>query len=139
MTIYFMVKVAGKRKPILERVPYEISDQVITLGDFLTELVHIEVEKYNGTGTDTQWIDYLTDRQIEDRAQSGKVDFGRIYSDKKADVVKAVENALQCQKDGLVRVFQNDTEVEDLNCRLNIQEGDCFTLIRLTFLAGRAW
>ena len=76
---------------------------------------------------------------MEDQAEAGKISFGRIYSDKKADEAKAAENAVQCFEDGLVRVFQEGQELTGLEDPLHIQEGDCFTLIRLTFLAGRLW
>lgn len=139
MKIYARVKAAGRRRPILDMVPYEIPERVMTLEDFLTEIVRTEVERYNRKGTDVQVIQFLTKEDIEEKAGTGKVGFGRIYSDKKADLTKAVENALQCYADGLVRVFQNDTELKELKDPLAIQEGDCFTFIRLTFLAGRLW
>ena len=139
MKIYICVKAAGKRKAVIDKVPYELSENITTLRDFLTELVHIEVERYNQKGTDVQIIPYLSKEEIEDKAASGKVGFGRIYSDKQADVKKAVENALQCFEDGLVRVFQNQTEVETLDTPVTLTPEDCFTLVRLTFLAGRLW
>lgn len=139
MKIYIRMKAVGKRRPVLDHVPYELPDTISTLRDFLTELVRQEVEKYNSKGTDKQMISFLTKEEIEEQADVGKVGFGRIYSDKKADVEKAVENALQCYKDGLVRVFQNEKELEDLDGKTEIRDGDCFTLIRLTFLAGRMW
>lgn len=139
MQIFVMVKAAGKRRPILEKVTYEIPDTVSTLKDLLTELVRIEVEKYNQKEKDMQLIPFLTDGELEEQAQTGKVGFGRIYSDKKADFQKALENALQCWQDGLVRIFVNDDEIELLENPLQISEGDCLTLIRLTFLAGRMW
>lgn len=139
MKIYVRVKAAGKRRPVLDRIPYEIPDKVMTLKDFLSEIVRMEVERYNNKGTDVQVIPFLTKEEIEEKAGTGKVSFGRIYSDKKADLAKAEENALQCYMDGLVRVFQNDIELTELTDSLAIQEGDCFTFIRLTFLAGRLW
>ena len=139
MKIYIRMKAAGKRRPILDHVPYELPDNISTLREFLEELVHQEVEKYNRKGTDVQMISFLTREEIEEQAGIGKVGFGRIYSEKNADTARAVENALQCYEDGLVRVFQNEEELENPNERIVIHEGDCFTLIRLTFLAGRMW
>lgn len=139
MKIYIQMKAAGKRRPVLDHIPYELPDHVSTLRGLLTELVRIEVERYNEKGTDVQVVPYLTKEEIEDRAEAGKVDFGRIYSEKRADTAKAVENALQCFEDGLVRVFQNDRELDQLDGPVQIQEEDRFTLIRLTFLAGRLW
>ena len=59
MKIYICVKAAGKRKAVIDKVPYELSENITTLRDFLTELVHIEVERYNQKGTDVQIIPYL--------------------------------------------------------------------------------
>ena len=139
MRIYIQMKAAGKRKPVLDNVPYELPEEIGTLRDFLSALVKIEVERYNQKGTDVQVVPYLTKEEVEDQASLGKVGFGRIYSDKKADPAKAVENAIQCFEDGLIRVFQNDQERKSLEEPLYPKEGDRFTLIRLTFLAGRLW
>ncbi len=139
MKIYVQVKAAGKRRPVLERVPYEIPEGICTLRDFLREIVDLEVECYNQKGKDVQVLPFLTKEEVEERAESGKVAFGRIYSEKKADPVKAVENTMQCFEDGLVRVFQNEEERKALDTPMQIQEGDIFTFIRLTFLAGRLW
>ena len=139
MKIYIQMKAVGRRKPVLADLPYEISEQAETLRDVLTDLVHAEVERYNQKGTEVQVIPWLTKEEVEDQAAAGKVGFGRIYSDKKADEAKAVENALQCFEDGLVRVFQGDQELTELDGPVRLKEGDRFTLIRLTFLAGRLW
>lgn len=139
MKIYLSMKAAGKRKAVLEHVPYEIPEEVVTLRDFLTALVKIEVKRYNEKGTDVRVIPYLTKEEIDEKAAVGKVGFGRIYSEKQADPAKAVVNALQCFEDGLVRVFQNETELKTLDTPVILQPEDTFTLIRLTFLAGRLW
>ena len=139
MKIYIQMKAAGKRKPVLDPVPYELPDHVSTLREFLTELVRMEVERYNEKGKDVQVVPYLTKEEIEDHAEAGKVGFGRIYSEKRADAEKASENALQCFEDGLVRVFQNEQELKEQDAPIQIREEDGFTLIRLTFLAVRLW
>ena len=139
MKIYIQMKAAGKRKPVLQHVPYELPEHVSTLRELLKELVRIEVERYNEKGTDVQVVPISDERRDRGSGGSRKVSFGRIYSEKRADFTKASENALQCFEDGLVRVFQNDRELERLDDPIRIREGDGFTLIRLTFLAGRLW
>ena len=139
MRIYIQMKAAGKRKPVLDNVPYELPEEIGTLRDFLSALVKIEAERYNQKGTDVQVVPYLTKEEVEDQASLGKVGFGRIYSDKKADPAKAVKNALQCFEDGLIRVFQNNQERKSLEEPLWPKEGDRFTLIRVCLLAGRLW
>lgn len=139
MKIYASVKSVGKRRPVLEKVLYEIPDDVKSVKAFISEIVRIEVEKYNAKGTDMQIIPFLTKEELEDQAEIGKVGFGRIYSDKKADLQKAIENALQCYEDGLVRIFQNEEELGGLEDEVIIGAGDCFTFMKFVFLAGRMW
>ena len=144
MQIFITVKRMGKSKPALTGIPYEISDLVISDGRislraFLKELVRIEVERYLEKSVDRQVIPYLTAEEVEAGAAAGKVGFGRIYSEKKPDLEQAQENALQCFTDGLVRVFQNETELTELDGKMELKAGDTFTLIRFTFLAGRLW
>lgn len=139
MKISIRMKMPGKRRPILGEVPIEISDTVKTLRELLTELVKIEAERYNQKGVDVQLIPFLSKEELEEQAAVGKVGFGRIYSDKKADVPKAIENALTCFEDGLVRVFCGERELEELDGEIKLKEGDVLTFIRLTFLTGRLW
>lgn len=165
MRIYVQIKSAGGRKPSrtadnpfrqkhmqgtkgasgeaaeapLNRVPCDLPDGISTLRELLTELVKTEVGRYNEKGADRQVIPFLTGEEIEEQAETGKVGFGRIYSDRKADEKKAAENACQCFSDGLVRVFRNEEELTELDAPVRLQEGDCLTLIRLTFLSGRLW
>ena len=137
--INVQMKTPGKRRPILGDVPYEISDTVKTPRDLLTELVEIEVERYNQKGVDVQLLPFLSEEELKEQVVVGKVGFGRIYSEKKADVARAVENAIQCFEDGLVRVFCGERELEQLDEEIELKEGDELTFIRLTFLTGRMW
>lgn len=139
MKIYVQVKALGKRRPILDKIPREIPENITSLRGFLTEIVRQEVEMYNRKGEDVQLIPFLTKEELENQAEAGKVGFGRIYSDRKADLSKAVKNAIQCYEDGMVRIFQNEDELTDPEEPMSIQEEDCFTFMRLTFLAGRMW
>lgn len=128
-----------EKETALKRVPFDLPDGISTLRELLTELVKIEVGRYNEKGTDRQVVPFLTGEEMEKQAEAGKVGFGRIYSDRKADEAKAVENACQCFSDGLVRVFQNEEELTEPDAPLTLREGDCLTFIRLTFLSGRLW
>lgn len=60
MRINVRMKMLGKRRPVLGEVSIEISDTVKTLRELLTELVKIEVERYNQKGVDTQLIPFLS-------------------------------------------------------------------------------
>jgi hypothetical protein len=139
MNVYVTMKSAGKRKRGLEKVPYSVPDGIETLRGLIEAVVRSEAERYNTRGTDNKLVAFLTDAQIEEKAAAGKIGFGRLYSENRADVGKSVEAALQGYEDGLFRVLVNDTEITTLDARLNVNEGDTLTFIRLTFLAGRLW
>jgi hypothetical protein len=151
MKIYIKLKSAGKRKPALEDIPFvlpdlqELNDKCFTLRRLIEIIVRQEAAKYNARGTENMLVPFLTETEIEDQKNAGKVGFGRLYSDKRADPEKAVLTALQGFEDGLFRVvtgnsYNNENnEVSELDSVVNINEGDTLTFIRLTFLAGRLW
>ena len=139
MEIYVRVKALGRPRDILAPIPYTIPDGVSSLRLLLTAIVQQEVANFNSRGTETQLIPYLTQQALEAQSQTGKISFGRLYSDKKADPQKAVANALQCWEDGLIRVFMNEEELTEPDAPLVVPNGAVFTFIRLTFLAGSMW
>ena len=98
-----------------------------------------EVEAYNAKETGAQIIPFLTKEELEGQAEAGKISFGTVYSDRKANLKKAQDNAVQCWKDGLVRVFMIDEELTELDAPIQIPENAVFTFIRLTFLTGVMW
>ncbi len=139
MKIYINKKTLGKKNRAMEPAQYEVSENIGILEELLKELVHIEVRNYNEKGTKKQTIFLFDENTLEEHASTGKVGFGRLYSEKKADDSKAVENALQSFRDGLVRVVWNEQELEKLEDKITLSEGDVFTFIRVTFLTGRLW
>lgn len=139
MKIYINKKTLGKKSRALEPAAYEVPENIETLEELLKELVRIEVENYNSKGTDNQTIFLFDEQTLEEHASTGKVGFGRLYSEKKAELDKATENALQGFRDGLVRVVWNEQELEHLNDKIALSEGDVVTFIRVTFLTGRLW
>lgn len=139
MQVYVRIKAAGKRKDVLEPSAYTIPDRIRTLRQLLTAVVESEVDRYNEKGTDVQLIPFLTEKQIDEQAVAGKVSFGAVYSEGRADKQKAVDNAIRCWQDGLVRVLIDETEATELDGALSIREDAVLTFVRLTFLAGRMW
>lgn len=139
MDIYVRVKALGKRTDILAPTPYTIPDGICSLRQLLNAVVQKEVAQYNSKETEAQLIPFLTQQELEDQAKIGKVSFGTVYSDKKANPDKAVTNAIQCWEDGLVRVFMNEEELTDLDAPLTVEAQAVLTFLRLTFLAGSIW
>ena len=139
MNIYINLKSVGKRHPALEKTPYILPEGIATLRQLIEAIVRQEVDTYNTRGLEEMLIPFLTEEQIADWATVGKVGFGRLYSDRKADPGKAVETAVQGFEDGLFRVLVGERQAEELDAPMELREGDTLTFIRLTFLAGRLW
>lgn len=137
MKIFVNIKKAGSRK-VLEKIEYDIPFYEGTLKDILTFFVTKEVEKYNGR-MNGDMLKYLTEKDIQDASLTGKVDFGVHVSDREANLNEAIDNALLCFNDGLIRCFINEEELVSLDEIAKIKENDVFTFIRLTFLTGRSW
>ena len=139
MNVYVKLKSVGKRRPVLNDVPYVLPENISSLRELITTIVKLEVEKYNSRGLEEMLIPFLSEEDIKDQSTVGKVGFGRLYSDKKADPAKAVKTAEQGFEDGLYRVLIGEKEITELDAPLLINENDTLTFIRLTFLAGRLW
>ena len=139
MQVYVRVKTLGKRKDVLPPRPYELPEGISSLRGLLTAFVEAEVDRYNSKGTEAPLLSCLTAEEIEAQSETGKVSFGRLWSDRKADKAKAVQTAIQAFDDSLVRVLMDDVELTELDTPLKIHEGAVFTFVRLTFLAGRMW
>ena len=139
MQVYVRIKALGKRKDVLPPNPYELPEGICSLRGLLTAFVEAEVERYNSKDTEAPLLSCLTAKEIEAQAEAGKVGFGRLWSDQKADKAKAVQTAIQAFADGLVRVLMDEAELTELDEPLSVHEGAVFTFVRLTFLAGRMW
>lgn len=139
MKVFVNVKQIGKRKNKIDRKEYEISGEIKTVKELLTEFVTINVKKFNEGLIEEDVVPYLTDEKISDLSDAGKISFGVDYNGKKQDLEKAIENALQSYEDGIYRVFVNDEEMGEIESEIELKEKDELTFVRLTMLAGRMW
>ena len=110
-----------------------------TLRDLIIALVDAEFGAYNRREPGEMLKALLSQDEIDRMAEVGKVGFGRIHAQAKADRIKAEENALQCFEDGIIRVVAGDDELTSLDEPVPAQDGVTYTFIRLTFLAGSMW
>ncbi|MDR3110615.1 MAG: hypothetical protein LBU65_13175 [Planctomycetaceae bacterium] len=139
LQLFVRVKQVGKRKPIVENQPLEMTGTVRSLRELLTEIVRQRVEAFNERTEAGNWTKYLTDFDIEATAESGKVGFDAKYNGKVQNAEKAIDTALVAFGDGLFRVFLGGNEIESLDTPLTLKNGDVLTFIRLTMLAGRTF
>lgn len=139
MNLFINVKQLGKRINVVDKKSVVLDPPPATAAQLIAGIVNSEIQAYENRPAPDQWLCYLTDDQIREKAASGKIDFGVNYNRAPVQAEVAVRNALQSFEDGIIRLFLNDAEVESLQIPLDLHEGDTLTFIRLTLLAGRMW
>lgn len=139
MKINVNLKSMGKRKQSVKPVTYEIPGHPGSVRELIYAVTRTGVEEYNQRMESSELLRHLTSEEIEDKAQAGKISFGVNYGEKKADIVRAQENAIQCFEDGIYRIFLDEEPLEALDETIQITEDSIFTFVRLTMLAGRMW
>ena len=134
-----IVNVKGlSRKKVIHQEEVELKNKISTTKDLITELVKINVEKFNKKIDEKDILSIMTNENIAKAARIGKIG-DEVHGDKKANLEKALDTAYLAFEDGLYCIFINDEQSEKLDDSLNLKDGDILTLIRLTMLAGRMW
>lgn len=135
-TVYVRVKKMGKqKKESLEPIPYVLASRPDTLRDLIIGFVELGVREYNERRDTGQLLPYLTQGEIQEKAEAGKVSFG-LRGGNDAVAEDAIANALQSFEDGIYRVFAGDEELLRLDEKILWADNIVFTLIRLTMLSG---
>lgn len=134
-----IINVKGlSRKKVIYQEEVELKNKISTTKDLITELVKINVEKFNKKIDERDILSIMTNENIAKAARIGKIG-DEVHGDKKANLEKASDTAYLAFEDGLYCIFINDEQTEKLDDSLNLKDGDILTLIRLTMLAGRMW
>ena len=134
-----IINVKGlSRKKVIHQEEVELKNKISTTKDLITELVKINVEKFNKKIDDKDILSIMTNEYIAEAARAGKIG-DEVHGDKKANLEKALDTAYLAFEDGLYCIFINDEQTEKLDDSLNLKDGDIITFIRLTMLAGRMW
>ena len=134
-----IINVKGlSRKKVIHQEEVELTNNISTTKDLITELVKINVEKFNKKIDDKNILSIMTNEYIAEAVRAGKIG-DEVHGDKKANLEKALDTAYLAFEDGLYCIFINDEQSEKLDDSLNLKDGDILTFIRLTMLAGRMW
>ena len=134
-----IINVKGlSRKKVIHQEEVELTNNISTTKDLITELVKINVEKFNKKIDDKDILSIMTNEHIAEAARSEKIG-DEVHGDKKANLEKALDTAYLAFEDGLYCIFINDEQSEKLDDILDLKDGDILTFIRLTMLAGRMW
>lgn len=154
-----LVNVKGASKKTIDKKEYNLESissesAQMTILEFLSELVKCDVADFNesvnkttGANPDNgyEYLDkatvlkVLSPEEVEEKAAQGKVAFDVKYNLRLQSEQKAIDNAIQSFKDGIVAVFIDGERYEKVDDVVKLQEGSDVTLVRLTFLAGRMW
>jgi hypothetical protein len=137
--IYINVKQAGVRKQFIARQEFYLEAVPKTLRELITVIVTNNVKNFNNKIDQKFILNYLTAEEINDKLILGKVSFGEINNDKKANLDKALESAFLAYEDGIFRVFVEEQETGSLDDLIDVKEEDVLTFVRLTMLSGRMW
>lgn len=148
MLVLVNQKSIGRNKKI-KTVPLEYQDAPADVYALIEETVRMMVSEFTERMKRSETP--LSEEQIRDLAEIGRVSFGIVYNDKAPDVEAAVKTAILAYRDGLVAIFLNDelievpseqpmpTEEELRRTKIELKEGDRLSFVRLTMLAGRIW
>ena len=140
MKLYVQIKQLGARGKKVSPVPFEIDGVPSTAEELIEATVKKCVDEFNESVLKGDVVvSPLSEKQIKDMADIGRITFGICHGDKQQDVQKAIENAVQAFKDGIVCVFINDVKLSSPDEKIELKEDDILSFIRLTMLAGRIW
>ncbi|MEK3915937.1 hypothetical protein NSU08_32315 [Paenibacillus sp. FSL H7-0331] len=139
LIVFITVKSLGKKNTVLDKKEWQLSGVPESLRSLLVDVVTTNVRQFNDREAGVTLVPYLTQGEIDVQSRTGKVGFGAIYNEQKANLEEAVKTAISAYEDGLYKVFINGVEIELLDEPLVVQERDDIALIRFTMLAGRLW
>lgn len=135
MRIYINAKQIHKKPRIAaccwepERVPGD-------LRELIGMLVAEGVRSFNSRLREQEPRRVLSEAELEQMSQVGRIGFGIPFGSREADPAEALETAIRGFEDGLYRVFVGEREIASLDTPLQLREGDTITMIRLVMLTG---
>lgn len=136
MKVNVQVKKLGKRIQTVGSIPYELETCPATLRELIVCMVKHGVDGYNERLCSCGQSKALSETEIQDMSQVGKIAFGIPFGEKEANPQKAVDAALLAFTDGLYRFFINEQEITELDAPMHLAEGDTVAIIRLVMLTG---
>lgn len=136
MKVYIQVKKLGKRIQTVGSIPYELETCPATLRELIACMVNQGVEGYNERLRRGAQNKALSEAEIQDMSQVGKVAFGIPFGEREANPQKAVDAALLAFTDGLYRCYINELEITELDTPVHLCEDDTIAIIRLVMLTG---
>ncbi len=135
MQLLMTMRALGKKRPLLDALPFIVTGTPDTLRALITACVCTCAAAYNARVDKGETASPMTEESLAAMETVGKLAFG-ITLGKRQEPAAAIAAAIRAWEDGLVRVFLKETELTDLDAPLALQENDRITFIRLTFMTG---
>jgi len=138
------IKQIGRKRPIITKelkIDSINIDSKIKLKDLIKEIVKMEVNEFqnrqnNQKVNENNILTYLSPKEIEDKAEEGKIAIDDIKNKKKVDLNEAISTAILAFEDGIYFVFLNDEKIENINDVILVKNDSELMFLRLTMLAG---
>jgi hypothetical protein len=134
-------RVTGRRRGLLPQwqIPTDelsAAGSPLTLRELIDRVVRAEVAAFGERQSDRRLARLLSERQIREQADRGRVDFGGRAFDQPVDVEVAVGVALESFDDGLYLVVIDGRQHESLDEQVVLGADSRLTFLRLVPLAG---
>ena len=140
--ILIEAKLVGKKKSLVPQwgipMPEDWRDgkKPITLRDLITRVVSVEFDKFQTRQKESNFVQFLSEKEISDALVTGKVKLGEGETQHTYTKDQVIGIALQAFEDGLYFVFIGDDQYTELD-QVVLVIGDVhITFLRLVALAG---
>ena len=133
------VKHIGKLRNSIEEMDMMLEKTPNTVAELIEETVKFCVNQYNERHENKEVLKVLSKQDIEDLAIGGKVTFGIHYGEGIPKLSQAIENAKQSFQDGIVVIFIDGIEKQNLDDTIDMGDNTSVTFVQMTMLSGRLW
>lgn len=139
MKVYVTVKQAGSRKNYITKDEMELDYKPLNLRELIDIIITKNVNEFNEKTKQERLVEYLTEEDINSKIKFGKISFGKYNNTSLQNLEKALEIAYLAYEDGIYKVFIGENEANSLDEKLELEENESITFIKLTMLCGRIW
>ncbi len=130
-------KQIGRRAALVPSWTLQIEyDQQLNLRDLITRVVLEEVQAFHNRQRDARLVRVLTEGQIQDGIEAGKIDSLGRESQQDINPAEAIQTALLAFEDGLYYVFIGNEQITSLDAPILFRPQMDVLFLRLVALAG---
>jgi hypothetical protein len=135
--VLVQARATGRRRPLVPDRDVPVGDGgPQTLRALIERVVRDEVAAFEERRAERPFLQVLTERDLTDGAQRGRIVSGGQPRGPRPDPDAAVGVALQAFEDGLYLVLIDGEQQRDLDAQVFVSEETTLTFLRLVALAG---